>query len=83
MRPSTDARRVSADERTGLQRDGTAANTALDIAISVCEVRNVATRAVLVGPRGRVHEYRILDVTPGNMFPSDDFGVVVDLALRE
>jgi hypothetical protein len=55
----------------------------LDIAISVCEVRNVATRAVLVGPRGRVHEYRILDVTPGNMFPSDDFGVVVDLALRE
>ncbi|HVR76309.1 MAG TPA: endonuclease/exonuclease/phosphatase family protein [Planctomycetota bacterium] len=39
--------------------------------------------AVLVAPRWRVHDHRILDVKPGNTFPSDHFGVVVDLALRD
>ena len=39
--------------------------------------------AVLVGPRWRVHHHQILDVKPGNTFPSDHFGVVVDLVLRE
>jgi endonuclease/exonuclease/phosphatase family metal-dependent hydrolase len=38
---------------------------------------------ILVGPDWHVHEHRILDVKPGNIFPSDHFAVLADLALPE
>lgn len=37
--------------------------------------------AILVGRGWRVVGHRILDVKPGNTFPSDHFGVMADLAL--
>jgi endonuclease/exonuclease/phosphatase family metal-dependent hydrolase len=37
---------------------------------------------VLVGPDWHVEARRVLDVKPGNTFPSDHFGVMADLILR-
>jgi endonuclease/exonuclease/phosphatase family metal-dependent hydrolase len=39
--------------------------------------------AVLVGPGWRARNHHILDVKPGNTFPSDHFGVLADLELQE
>jgi endonuclease/exonuclease/phosphatase family metal-dependent hydrolase len=39
--------------------------------------------AVLVGPGWGVRNHLLLDVKPGNIFPSDHFGVLADLALTE
>jgi endonuclease/exonuclease/phosphatase family metal-dependent hydrolase len=38
---------------------------------------------VLVNRGWRIHGRRILDMKPGNIFPSDHFGVMVDLVLNE
>jgi endonuclease/exonuclease/phosphatase family metal-dependent hydrolase len=38
---------------------------------------------ILVDSKCEVHEHRILDVKPRNTFPSDHFGLLADLALRE
>src|SRR5262249_51797188 len=36
---------------------------------------------ILVGPGGKVDRHRCLDVKPGNVFPSDHFGLLADLVL--
>ena len=36
---------------------------------------------ILVSPHWRVHNHLVLDVKPGNTFPSDHFAVLADLAL--
>jgi hypothetical protein len=36
---------------------------------------------ILVSPHWRVHNHLVLDVKPGNAFPSDHFAVLADLAL--
>jgi endonuclease/exonuclease/phosphatase family metal-dependent hydrolase len=38
---------------------------------------------ILVDPHWRVEKHHILDVKPGNVFPSDHFGILADLALPE
>jgi endonuclease/exonuclease/phosphatase family metal-dependent hydrolase len=38
---------------------------------------------ILVNGDWRVNRHRVLDVKPGNTFPSDHFGVMADLILRE
>jgi len=38
---------------------------------------------ILVNPHWRVHQHLTLDVKPGNTFPSDHFGLLADLALRD
>jgi endonuclease/exonuclease/phosphatase family metal-dependent hydrolase len=36
--------------------------------------------AILVGPGGKVGRHLLLDVKPGNLFPSDHFGLLADLS---
>jgi endonuclease/exonuclease/phosphatase family metal-dependent hydrolase len=38
---------------------------------------------ILVNTHWRVHQHRVLDVKPGNTFPSDHFGLLADLAWRD
>jgi endonuclease/exonuclease/phosphatase family metal-dependent hydrolase len=38
---------------------------------------------ILVDSKWEVHDHRILAVKPNNTFPSDHFGLLADLALRE
>ncbi|HXG13350.1 MAG TPA: endonuclease/exonuclease/phosphatase family protein [Gemmataceae bacterium] len=38
---------------------------------------------ILVSPDWRVCHHRLLDVKPGNTYPSDHFGILADLAFRE
>jgi endonuclease/exonuclease/phosphatase family metal-dependent hydrolase len=38
--------------------------------------------AILVSPGWRVRQHHVLDVKPGNTFPSDHFGVLADLTRR-
>jgi endonuclease/exonuclease/phosphatase family metal-dependent hydrolase len=37
--------------------------------------------AILVGPGGKVRRHLLLDGKPGNLFPSDHFGLLADLSL--
>jgi endonuclease/exonuclease/phosphatase family metal-dependent hydrolase len=39
--------------------------------------------AIFVNPSWRVYGHRLLDVKPDNMYPSDHFGIMVDLRLHE
>jgi endonuclease/exonuclease/phosphatase family metal-dependent hydrolase len=39
--------------------------------------------SILVSPGWRAHNHAILDVKPDNVFPSDHFGVLTDLALKK
>jgi endonuclease/exonuclease/phosphatase family metal-dependent hydrolase len=44
-------------------------------------IRTSCLDGILVSPGWQVQQHRILDVKPGNIFPSDHFGVLADLRL--
>jgi endonuclease/exonuclease/phosphatase family metal-dependent hydrolase len=39
-----------------------------------------ALDGILIGPGGKVRRYQVLDVKPGNVLPSDHFGLLADLS---
>jgi endonuclease/exonuclease/phosphatase family metal-dependent hydrolase len=71
-------------DASGLIASGKMAGQAIDA--PTYQFYGIPTRSldeILINPGWRVVQHRVLDVKPGNTFPSDHFGVMADLVLRD
>jgi len=76
----------SAASRSSFTRAGLADTAALaghsrgPKTFHLCGIALRSLDGILVGPGAVVERYQVLDSKPGNLFPSDHFGILVDLS---
>jgi endonuclease/exonuclease/phosphatase family metal-dependent hydrolase len=77
--PQALSRRVFA--KAGLRETAALAGKSGGATYQLSGVRLRSLDGVLVGPGWRVQQYAVVNVKPRGLFPSDHFGVLVDLTL--
>ena len=79
--PSAASRRLF--EEAGLTSAASLSGQADRASYQFYGVRFRSLDAILLGPGVDVRSHSLLDMKPGNTFPSDHFGMLADLALRK